>query len=158
MKNLERWIPRQGKSGMWGVCVEGTLQNPRWIILPNEHFDQADVGLLCETHNAAIALGDEQTIFVSSLVNDRLEPRISITIGSQVAQLPIREARQHVSHLNESIEAAMSDALLIRFVRDYVYRGAPDEEGKRAGVQLLVMFREFRRSINEPKEVVESEQ
>lgn len=150
MKNLERWIPRQGKSEMWGVCVDGTLQDPRWIIPPNQHFDEADVGLICETHNRAIERRGEQSIGVSSLVNDRLEPRINITMGPEVAQLPIREAREHVSHLLECIEAAMSDALLLRFVKDYVYRGQDEFEGKRAGVQLLVMFREFRESINAP--------
>jgi hypothetical protein len=155
MKNLQRWSPRQD-NGAWGICVEGTLANPVWIIHPQKDLDDQDAQLISATHNAAVEERPERSIIVSSLVNTSHEPIVQIAVGPEVAQLGVRDARQHVTQLQEAIEGAMSDALLCRFIGDYVYRNKSDEEAKHAIGAMLVMFRDFRASMDEPV-TVESE-
>lgn len=149
MKNLQRWSPRQGADG-WGICVEGTLSSPTWIIEPQRGLDDQDAQLISATHNAAIEQRPERSIVCSSRVNTRHEPIIQIAVGPEVAQLSVRDARQHVAQLQEAIEASMSDALLCRFIGDYVYRNKSDAEQKQAIGAMLVMFRDFRAAMDEP--------
>lgn len=150
MKNLERWTARQSQDeSAWGICVEGPGK-PRWIIYPTKSLDDQDAALIMATHNAAIETRPERSVILNSIVNTRLEPIIQITIGPEVAQLKVREAREHLIYLSEVIEAAMSDALLCRFVRDYIYKGEETEQSRHAIGNLLVMFRDFRESVTAP--------
>jgi hypothetical protein len=114
-----------------------------WIIFPSDRLDAQDCHLICAAHNASVAAG-ERALWCESLVNPAGEPVVQITLGPEVAQLDIRSARLHLAALGEVIEAAMSDAVLVRFMREYVFRGRPGEEAEEAGARLLVMFREFR--------------
>lgn len=157
MKNLERWTARQSRDETaWGICAAGSEDKPRWIIYPTKELDDQDAALIMAAHNAAIESRGTRSIFCTSLVNTRLEPIVEIAIGPEVAQLQIREAREHVQQLNEAIEGAMSDALLCRFVRDYVFRDQTSERTNHAMGSMLVMFRDFRKSIYEPVTVIEA--
>lgn len=152
MKNLQKWQPRQANNPDegWGVIIDGTLAKPQWVIFPQRQLDHQDAGLIVATHNGAIEQRPERSIWCTSLVNSRLEPVVQITVGPEVAQFKIREARQHVAQLQEAIEAAMADALLTRFIRDVVYAGHGEVDTQRAIGQMLVMFREFRNAMDEP--------
>jgi len=152
MKNLERWQARQSltEPNAWGIVVEGSLSKPNWIIHPTKDIDEQDAALIMATHNAAVEKRPERSITCSSITNSKLEPIVEIVMGPEVAHFHIREARQVIKHLQEASEAAISDALLTRFIRDHVYRGRDDNESRRAIGSMLVMFREFRSSMDEP--------
>lgn len=159
MKDLVQWEPAWDESRAqpeadpergWGVVVAGSrlVGKKKWIILPQETLSSSDVALICATHNARIKAGSEGSIDVASLVNRDLEPIVQITLGAESAQLGIREARQHVIALHECIEGALSDALLVRFIRDQVYEG---REGFEAAVgAMLNAFRKFREQFEGP--------
>lgn len=156
MKSFVKWQPLQSRTNddAFGICVDGTQARPEWIVHPNERLDDGDVQLMCATHNAAMDTTKERSVRCSSLVNVKHEPIVQIVMGAEVAQFTVRDARQVATQLLESIEAAMSDALLVRFIHDYVYRGKTADEAMRAVGHLLVMFRRFRESITDPTIVV----
>lgn len=153
MKHLQRWTARQSRDEQaWGIIIEGTEGKPIWVIMPTKELDEQDTALIMAAHNAAIENRPERAVYVNSITNTRLEPIIEIAIGPEVAHLEVRQARQHAIHLMEAIEAAMSDALLCRFIRDHVYGGVDDDRTKQGIGQLLVMFRTFRQTITNPVE------
>lgn len=150
MRNAQRWTPDRevnGPSELWGVAVQDSTP-PEWIIRPTTKLDASDCQLISATHNAALATG-EKVLWCESLVNSRGEPIVQLTVGNELAQLGIREARHHVAAVNEAIEAAMSDAVILRFMRD-VIMGEGDPEDKHRTRQLLQMFRNFREEVLKP--------
>lgn len=151
MRNLQRWQPYRemhGPSEVWGVAVQDS--DPlELVIKPTTKLDSGDCQLIAATHNAALATG-EKVLWCESLVNRKGAPIIQITLGSELAQLEIREARHHVAALNEAIEAALSDAVILRFMRQVIMaEGDPNEVNQRTG-QLLQMFRDFRDEVLKP--------
>lgn len=151
MKYLQRWTARQSRDEQaWGLIIEGTEGKPVWVIMPSKELDDQDAALIMAAHNAAVENRPERSIYLNSIVNTRLEPIVEIAIGPEVAHLHVREARQHLIQLAEAIEASTSDSLLCRFVRDYIYHGKDDDQCKQAVGHLLVMFRDFRKALNEP--------
>ena len=64
---------------------------------------------------------------LNSITNTRLEPLVQLIIGAEIAQLKMPEAMQFTYQLFEVIEAAQSDALLCRFIRDHIYQVAESE-------------------------------
>jgi hypothetical protein len=152
MKNLERWAAREAreKPGVWGVIVAGTENKPRWIIYPTETLTINDLAILVSSHNAHVDGAGEKTVWCNSLVNSRLEPRIEIAIGNELVQMDVQHARQIHRHLLEAIEAAMSDATLAQFARDYICEGKTDEDAQRVVAQLLSMFRARRAAFEGP--------
>jgi hypothetical protein len=151
MRNVQRWQPGRevhGPSEVFGVTVQDS--DPReWIIKPTTKLDASDCQLIAATHNAAIARG-EKVLWCESLVNRAGAPIVQISLGTELAQLGIRDARQHVGVLNEAIEAAMSDAVLVRFLRQVIMREAEDQEVDKHTGQLLQMFRDFRDEVLKP--------
>lgn len=151
MRNAQRWQPDRevsGPSELWGVAVQDS-RPPEWIIRPTTKLDAGDCQLIAATHNAALATG-EKVLWCESLVNRAGTPIVQIAFGTELAQLGIREARHHVATLNEAIEAAMSDAVIVRFMRQVIMsEGDPQEVNQRTG-QLLKMFREFRDEVLKP--------
>jgi len=151
MRNREEWEPyleQNGPSEAWGICVKPTkadreAQKRKVIIQATTKLDSADVARIADTHNAN--LGEKEgTVWCKSLVNSRLEPRVSISIGGHVVQLSYPQARNVIQNLTEANEAAISDALLMRFLRAVVFAG---EDSALTGVmaaQMLQQFREFR--------------
>jgi hypothetical protein len=123
--------------------------------MPQKTLTGGDVGLICAAHNAHISAGPERSIDVASLVNRQLEPIVQVTLGAESAQMGVREARKHTAQLYECIEAAISDALLTRFIRDEVFGGKEGSEG--AVGAMLLAFRKFRERFEEPQET-ENEQ
>jgi len=153
MRSIERWQPgleQHGPSEVWGVAVQNS-DPVRWIIKPTTRLDASDCQLICATHNAALASGGdkEKMLWVESLVNQRGAPIVQITFGNELLQMEIREARHHVNALNETIEGAMSDAVLVRFVREVIFAGEHEKADHAAG-KLLQMFREFREELTKP--------
>ncbi len=155
MKNLQRWRARHSRTDedAWGMIVEGTESSPKWIIYPTRELDSQDAALIMAAHNAAIEKRTERAVVCSSITNSKLEPIVEIVIGPEVVHLGIREVRQLITHLQEATEAAMSDALLTRFIRDYVYRNKESDETTHAIGAMLVMFRDFRTAIEGAEEV-----
>lgn len=152
MKHLERWMARQSQDeSAWGICIEGTERKPRWVIHPSKELDDQDAALIMATHNAAVEKRPERVIEVNSITNTALEPIVQIVLGSEVAQFKLREATQLAQQFLEVIEAAQSDALLCRFVRDYIYHGKDDEQTRHAIGHMLIMFRDFRKSFIVPE-------
>jgi hypothetical protein len=150
MRNLERWTARQSQDEKaWGICIQGEGK-PRWIIYPTKELDDQDAALIMAAHNAAVEKRGERSIICGSITNSKLEPIVEIVLGPEVAHFRIREARQLITQLQEATEAAMSDALLSRFIRDYVYRNSTTADANHAIGSMLVMFREFRKSIDTP--------
>jgi len=154
MKHLQRWKARQSQSDpeAWGICVEGTEGKPHWIIYPTVQIGVSDAALIMGAHNAALA--PTHSIVCSSITNEKLEPIVEIVMGEQVAHLDVRSARQVISHLQEATEAAMSDSMLTRFVRDVICEGKDDDKSKHVIGMMLVMFREHRKAFEGP--IVES--
>lgn len=152
MKHLERWTARQSQDEKaWGICVEGTERKPVWIIHPTKELDDQDAALIMAAHNAAVEKRPERMIEVNSITNTRLEPIIQIVLGPEVAQFKLPEAQQLAQQFLEVIEAAQSDALLCRFIRDYIYHGKDDDQSKHAIGHMLTMFRDFRKSFTAPE-------
>lgn len=159
MKHQQRWTARQSQDETaWGICLETTERKPVWIIYPTTELDSQDAALIMASHNAAIEkLGRDNQIQVNSITNTRLEAIIELVVGAEVVQLHLREGRQLAMQMLEVIEAAQSDALLCRFIRDYVYHGATTQDANHAIGHMLTMFREFRKSLNEPTIEVEGQ-
>jgi len=151
MRSVERWEPYRQTSGpseLWGVAVKNS--DPlELIIRPTTKLDGSDCQLISATHNAALATG-EKSLYCESLVNHKGEPIIQIAFGSELAQLGIREARHHVAVMNEVIEAAMSDAVIVRFMREVVLAGSESELINANTGKLLQMFRDFREEVLKP--------
>lgn len=79
-------------------------------------------------------------IHIESGVSGRTEePMVTLTWGAEGAQLTVAEARQHALRILEAAEAAESDALLWRWLRDVVH---VDDPAQRA--QALGEFRTLR--------------
>ena len=155
MRNAQRWTPdreQHGPSEVWGVAVQDS-KPVEWIIKPTTKLDASDCQLISATHNAAMASDAARVLWCESLVNRAGEPIVQITLGTEMAQLGIREARHHVATLNESIEAAMSDAVIVRFMRQVIMSGADATEINQKTGMLLNMFREFRDEVLKPTPV-----
>lgn len=155
--NQQRWAARQSQDETaWGLCIEGDSRKPEWVIYPTKSLDSQDAAIIMASHNAQVdKLGTERSIQINSITNTRYEPIVEIILGTEVAQFHIREATQLAQQLDEVIEAAQADALLCRFMRDYVYHGNDNDQCKQAIGHMLVMFREFRKSFTDP--VIETE-
>jgi hypothetical protein len=136
---------------VWGVTVQNS-DPVEWIIKPTTRLDGSDCQLICATHNAALLSGGdkEKVLWVESLVNRRGAPIVQVTIGNELVQMEIREARQHVSALNEAMEGAISDALIVKFVRQVIFSGEESGKANEAVGQLLEMFRDFREELTKP--------
>lgn len=153
MRSVEQWEPyRQvsGPSELWGVAVKNT-DPVEVIIKPTTKLDGSDCQLISATHNAALMSGgSEKVLWCESLVNRAGEPKIQISFGNEMVQLDVRRARHHVGLLNEAIEAAMSDAVIVRFMREVILAGAGAETINENTGKLLQMFRDFREEVLKP--------
>jgi hypothetical protein len=147
-----RWMARQSRDETaWGICVEGAEAKPDWVIWPTKMLSVQDAALIMAAHNAAVAkLGKENSIEVRSITNQRYEPIVEIVLGAEVAHFQIREAFQFAKQFDEVIEGAQSDALLCRFIRDYVFHGEDSDKCKHAIGHMLNMFREMRNAFHDP--------
>ncbi len=80
----------------------------------------------------------DTSVWVESLVSHRTgEPLVQIAWYDHTGQLDVASARQLAFQLLEAADAAISDAFLVKFLRE---RDLPDEA---AGV-LLNEFRQYR--------------
>jgi hypothetical protein len=141
MQSVHPWRPVRKQDGLnekWGVAaVCDAAGNTATVIQPSLMLDREDVALICATHNAALEKGEG--IFLESLVSSQTgEPRVTLTVKSVSVQLALREARDLQSNLAGVIEASLTDAFIVRWVRDRLGAGADAVGG------LLVDFRAFR--------------
>ncbi len=72
-------------------------------------------------------------------------PYVTLEWGTQSGQLTPNEARMHAMSLMEATDAAESDALIVKFLREKV--GASDS----AVVGVLSEFREYRTQNAQPR-------
>lgn len=104
------------------------------------HADQD--GEVIDMHGIALRCKGGPTgtdITVSTLLSARTkEGRIDFTMNGELTQMDLDKAREVVGMLQGAIEAAMSDALLYRFLTETI-----GLEPERAGA-ALVDFRELR--------------
>jgi len=149
-----RWSAKQSRDGdAWGICTEESFdRKPDWIIYPTKTLSTDDAAIIMASHNARVdRLGKEHALWVNSITNTRYEPIIELVIGDEApVQLNLRQAQDVAQHLDQAIEASQSDALLCRFIRDYIFHGEDSDECKHAIGHMLVMFRDMRKAMLEP--------
>jgi hypothetical protein len=139
----EKWLPKRA-SGLepsdiydhltdrWGVVAESDVEH--WIIGPTNLLDQQDAGLICATHNNALA--GPRDISVGAIINEGLKPFVEMTLGTETIQMTIPQARVQLRVLQEQTEAAVSEAILLHFIDLNL--------GYDYAVQALKLFRTFR--------------
>jgi hypothetical protein len=82
---------------------------------------------------------DPDLIYISSIVASKTgEPMVMIRWLTHIAQLPIGAAREIAFNLLDAVEAAKSDAFLMKFGREMIGIGET-EAGK-----LVMAFRQYR--------------
>jgi hypothetical protein len=149
MRNLSQWEPfreERGPSEAWGVRDAATK---KVIVAATHRLDGEDASVMARTHNQRLVAPAE--IMIESVVSHRTHlPVLQFTFGDATWEQDYRTARDLIDNIYRALEAGLTDAFLVKWVREVLAPTRPPEEVASMLGHLLGKFREFRRLVDEP--------